>query len=37
MKLYIVIKTHKTADGDVLQTVLTYKSKPKRFDYIVFI
>ena len=37
MKRYVVEKTIKTPDGEKLQVVDVFDSKPKDFSYIVFI
>lgn len=37
MKHYIRIVREKTVDGDVLERVVVYESKPHKFDYIVWI
>lgn len=36
MKIYVKDFKKKNSDGDKLQVVKTYKSKPKWFSYIVF-
>lgn len=35
-KIYVKEIKRKNADGDYLITVKTYKSKPKRFDYLIW-
>jgi len=37
IKLYVVENKIRTVDGDYLVQVLTYKSKPERFDYLIWI
>lgn len=36
MKLYVKEIKHKNADGDYLIKVKTYKSKPKRYSYLIW-
>jgi len=37
MKIYVVEKKVKNRDGELLTKVETYKSKPMKFNYIVWI
>jgi len=37
MKVYVRDYTKKNTDGEKLQVVKTYESKPKRFDYLVWL
>lgn len=37
MKLYVVEKNEVNADGEIMRVVMTYRSKPHRFNYIIFI
>lgn len=36
MKLYVVEKLIENHDGDLLKVVQTFRSKPNRFNYIIF-
>ncbi|MFD2658582.1 hypothetical protein [Gracilibacillus thailandensis] len=36
MKQYVKESTYKNSDGEVLQKVETYYSKPKKVSYIIF-
>ncbi len=36
-KLYVQEHIRETSDGDVLTIIKTFKSKPRRYSYIVFI
>lgn len=37
MKIYVQDKTERTADGEKLQVVQTYESKPKKYQYLIFL
>lgn len=37
MKVYVQENKIETTDGDILVQVLTYKSRPKHFKYIIFV
>jgi len=37
MKLYVVEQTIKNADGDILKRIETYRSKPNKVSYVIWI